>query len=228
MAQGWTLVQTAVPVGATSSSGSARTLSFTNNLVAGHFIWLEISTNSTSVTLTVSGSVNGSYVQAGSYQTISGRQISLWYKLSSSAGAETITITPSVSVYINAEAYEMAATVSALDSTATANATSATPNTGTITVSQADELLIGAVCYSSNPSAMTCSPNAGVYLGTVNNPTAGIFSVSFFGPASANASIGFAIGSGTWVGIGASFKAAASGGTGGMLVHPGMGGGARG
>jgi len=113
-----------------------------------------------------------------------------------------------------------------LDSTQNSSGTSQTTGTtGTITVSQANELLIGAFAFVSGTAQHEMTPSAGqLPLGARGNNTATIQMQVYVASASANTSVG-----GTWnvsanyISLGASFKTVAAGG--GGIIASGLNGG---
>ncbi len=220
MAQGWSRPQAPCYYAATGTSTSGRTATFGVNVTAGSLIYVWVSLLATAgTTVTVSGSVNGSYTQAGSYKTVSGTILSLWYFANSGAGAETVTVTPSATAWTSLVAIEVAGinTSSPLDSTQNNTATSATPNTGTVTVSQADEMVIGgfSIVYGSGYLREDILPTGSESLLFVNTNDGSILIIAVEQNASSNVSIGFTASSRQWLGIGASFKAPSGGGGGG-------------
>ena len=122
------LVQTSTLL-RTENSGATSTLSYTSNLTAGSLSVLCVGNYPSGIT-SVSGSANGAYTQAVTYGDGGNNYVEIWYKANVSAGAETLTITPTSTSgnYVTAVAQEWSgmATSSPLDRTGTS---------GTLTVS---------------------------------------------------------------------------------------------
>jgi hypothetical protein len=122
------LVQTSTLL-RTENSGATSTLSYTSNLAAGSLSVLCVGNYPSAIT-SVSGSTNGAYTRAVNYGDGGNNYVEIWYRANTSAGAETLTITPTSASgnYITAVAQEWSgmATSSPLDQTGTS---------GTLTVS---------------------------------------------------------------------------------------------
>lgn len=144
------------------NSTLTRTLQYTSNITAGDFLWLFVGllpgSGTAQVGLTVSDNVNGAWTQAGLYSrnTNNGVQCSLWYFVNSAGGSRPIvSVAPAVSAAmglgINEESVTSPTSV-VLDSTTLNNqgaTTTTTPTSGTVTVSNAGELVIAGFCETT-------------------------------------------------------------------------------
>ncbi len=204
---------------ASSSSTSARTVVITTT--AGGFAYCWVGTFGTAITVTVSGSVNGSYTQIGSYKTSGSYVLSLWTSANTSAGTETITVTPSATAYVSLVAAPVTnITTSPNDANTSNSGNSTTPTTGTCTVSGSDEMLIGCQLPTVGVSQPLVFPNSGVNMVSADAAASDLQLFAFDANVSANSSIGITNAACTWVTIGASFIAVAGGGGGGSSGMP--------
>lgn len=157
------LVQTSTLL-RTENSGSTSTLSYTSNLTAGSLSVLCVGNYPSGIT-SVSGSTNGAYTQAVTYGDGGNNYVEIWYRANVSAGAETLTITPTSASgnYITAVAQEWSgmATSSPLDRTGTS---------GTLTVStsaattQADEVVFTVAVADAGSSNVNWGTPSGYTL----------------------------------------------------------------
>lgn len=203
--------------GINSAAGVAsQALSLPNASTSGRAIIVGVAFyNNATATMAVTDDKGNSYSQIGSYQTSGLGRIGIFacFNITGSA-TPVITATPSVSCFVTMEAgeYSGLAQTSQPDGTNGATGSSTSPDTGSIPVNSANELMLSFVSQVTNTSSslVSNSGSTGLYL----NPTAPMP----MGVAEQNASTAtdglFTFGgSVAWLTVGASFKLTPSGST---------------
>ena len=154
---------------ATGGAVSSMNVVYGSAVVSGHnlFAWLRIG-NSGQTGVAVSDNVNaGNWTLATSIvDSTNGRAIYLFYKENTGAGTPTVTASWSTSTANNdaLQIYEYSglATSNSLDQKTSANpATSTTPTSGSITTTQASELILGAVVLGSGTLTTVSTESTG-------------------------------------------------------------------
>jgi hypothetical protein len=163
-----TLVQKA-QAEATGGAVSSFNVAYGSAVTSGNelFAWLRVG-NSTQTAVTVSDNVNaGNWTLATSIvDSTNGRAIYLFYRENTGAGTPTVTASWST-VTANNDAlqvyeYSGLATSNSLDQKTSANpATSTTPSSGSITTTQASELVIGGVVLGSGTLTTVSTESTG-------------------------------------------------------------------
>lgn len=202
-----------------TNSSSARTLAYPSNVAANGLLVVVVATyNNATATVTVTDSQGNTYSQADAYRTTSTTRISLWYAVAGSSGANTVTVTPSASIYMTLGIHEYSGgdTSAPLRSaTGQTGGSDNNPLTGTVTASSGD-MVFG--CYAQ-PTIVSHSTVASPF--TLRMDQIGLTAI---GAASADdvaatgsegASFTISSGNATWAAIGASFKPSGGGGGGG-------------
>lgn len=195
----------------TGNSASARDVAFGSNVTAGDLIVVAVSQYFDG-TQTVTDSQLNTYSPVSPGQLInnidSNARGQIFYTIAGSTGACTVRVTPSKSCYMSVAIAEYSGndTSSPFDSSANANGTSTTPSSGSITVSNANSLVVG-MTWSANNS-FSSSAGTGFtqrYTSNTNEPLSyedGVFSV--------NTAATFTQGINSWSCFGASFKPASA------------------
>jgi hypothetical protein len=209
---------------------TARTFAFPANVTAGNLIVAGIITFNSSITVTVTDSLGNTYTQAGSYAVSTTTRASIWYSANILGGANTVTITPSASAFVTAGVVEYSgATTTPIDGTTTNTGTSTTLSTGSIAVAQAGDLVFGAIAISNSSQAkFDVSATGNLVCVDISGSIEPAALLDTIAGSATNLSLLVNV-STVFAAAGASFKAVSGGGaSGGMIVHPGMGGGMRG
>lgn len=203
------------------NSASARSLTFASNVTSGNLIVVAVATfNAGSPTVSISDTQGNTYSQAGSYQTSGSNRISLWYAVAGSTGSNTVSFTPSASVFsgFGIHEYTGTATSTPLDNAVgTTGTASNTVNPGTVTVSAANEMIFCCAGQGDGTNTDNITPGTGYTL-RVNQFNSVSFQALYTEDkvsVSANEAPTMSwLVNHNWQGIGASFKIA-SGATGG-------------
>jgi hypothetical protein len=139
-----TIVQSATFLG---NGASPNAKAFSSNVTAGNWILVGSRSTSSVGAWSCSGTNCGAFTEIGTGQgTPGGNGVRLFYALVSTTGTCTVTLTVAGSNF-RGEMMEVSglASSSPLDQTTKASGTSATPSSGSVTTTQADELLFGVV-----------------------------------------------------------------------------------
>ena len=132
----------------------STSLAFGTNNAAGNFIAVAIRSGRSGQTFTVSDSKGNIYRQAVALNVTldspSGDTLAIYYAENIGSGANTVTISQSLSASLRFAIFEYAgvAASNSLDRTASAQASGSSPSSGSVTTSAAD-LLLGAVMSAS-------------------------------------------------------------------------------
>lgn len=154
-AAGIALVQHAGRDAGTTTTGS---LAFTSNNTAGNWIAVCVRSGfSSSQVFTINDSNANTYKQAAQVGfTGSAVTLAIYYAENIKGGANTVTVTDTVSGPLRFAILEYSgvATANSLDMTAVATGTSSSPNSGNLTSTASGDLLLGAIA-TTNPGAFT-------------------------------------------------------------------------
>ncbi len=154
-AAGITLVQ---HVGKDAGTTTTSTLAFTSANTAGNFIAVAVRGGlSSSQVFTVTDSNGNTYKKEAQIgYTASQVTSAIYYAENIKAGANTITVSMTVSGPLRFDVLEYSgvATANSLDATAVATGSSATPNSGNLTTTVAGDLLLATV-GTTNPATFT-------------------------------------------------------------------------
>lgn len=137
----------------TTSNETVHTLAFVSNVTAGSLILVKCRIGTTSVTATCTDSLGNTY-QTNPIDTddgVNGFHLTVGYAMNSAAGANTVTVTLNTGATMRwtIEEYGNVLTSGALDKTAVALGSSASPDSGnTATTTAANELISGAVALT--------------------------------------------------------------------------------
>jgi hypothetical protein len=159
---GIALVQhTSKDAGTTTSS----TLAFNSNNAAGNWIGVCVRAGRSAETFTVTDSRGNTYHQAiqlnMTVDTPNGDTLAIFYAENIGAGANTITVSDTISGTLRFAILEYTgvATANSLDVTASAQGTSTSPNSGNATTTANGDLLLGAIATAD---AETFTPSTGI------------------------------------------------------------------
>ncbi len=198
---------------------TSATLAFNSNNTAGNWIGVCIRAGRSSEVFTVTDSRGNTYHQAVqlnmTVDTPNGDTIAIFYAQNIAAGANTITVSDTISATLRFAILEYSgvATTNPLDVTASAQGTSTSPNSGNATTTASDDLLLGAIATAdvtnyTTPSGVEieehvpAEPNTKLIAEDKLQTSAGT--------ASASATLAS---SDPWGAVLAAFKAASGGGT---------------
>ena len=190
-----------------ANSASARTITFGNNVGSGNLLVLAAAIFNSGITLTVSGSVNGSYTQAGAYAANGSSRAAIFYFFNSGAGSETITVTPSASAYLNLGAIEINGVGSSdpIDGTSTNTGSNTVLTTGSVTITQATELVVAV--YSIAGAEKNCEPDGVMSLFWFSDDTNSQIAACSWGIVTANTNAQVTVPTlSAYAAVGASFK----------------------
>jgi hypothetical protein len=197
------------------NSSSARSLAFASNNTAGGLIIVGVNSYGVGTeTVTVADTRGNTYVQAGSYTTSSFVRVSIWYAKNCAAGANTVTITPSATVYLSFSIgeYSGADTTAPYNSSTGASGNSSAISSGSVAVNDANSLLYGTGVLWGNTGSGTPGSGFTERADIVSGANDGVYTEDKIASAAAVCDY-TASNSGTWTFMGASFKPPAAGGT---------------
>ena len=195
----------------TGNSASARAVAFGSNVSVGDLIVVAVSQYFDG-TQTITDTLGNTYTSLPMGQIISpvdsNARGEMFYTISGGSGANTVTVTPSKSCYMSVAIAEYSgnASSSVYDSQNHASATSASPSSGTVTISNTGSLLVG-MTFSANNS-FSSSAGTGFtqrYTSNTNEPLSyedGVFNT--------DTAATFTQGINGWTCIAASFKPTAT------------------
>lgn len=212
----WSRLQAATNTN--TNSASARTIALPASVTAASDLILGVSTFNSGITLTIADDLSNAFTQLGSYAVNGNIRGSLWRLNNASAGARTITVTPSASAYMDLFLTEYAGLSSASPTgTSTNTGTSASPTSGSVTVTGTYQLVV-AMFALQNQVSQVCPESAaaivGVSPGTVNSPGAFIEAMV---QSSLNAKLTL-ISSQAWAVCAVALSPASAPGSGGVVV----------
>ena len=140
---------------------SSSSLAFPSNNTAGNWIGVLIRTGHSGQTLTVNDTRGNTYKQAmqsnETLDTPNGETFAMYYAENIAAGANTVTVTESITnntLRFGILEYSGVATSSSLDVIATAQGTGTAPSSGSATTTAGGDLVLGMV-VTANGSTMT-------------------------------------------------------------------------
>lgn len=186
-------------------------MAFSSNVTAAGLIVIGVVTFNTGITLTITDSLGNTYAQAGTY-LLNGAgtyRLSIWYAKNIAGGACTVTVTPSATAFITwgQSEYSGAHLTAPLDSTNSGTGTGTVPTTGSITVSEANEMIFAVINAGGPKTKDAAYAERYNVLAGANN---GILTEDHIGVSASEAATA-TINSGAWEAIGASFKPASTG-----------------
>lgn len=133
------------------SAVASQTLAYVSNVAVNSLLVTVVRGASTLTGITTTDSIGNTWTK-GTFQAVSGAaSLQISWAINTTAGANTVTITPNASSALRIAIYEYSgvATSSPLDAeNNNTTGTSTTPAAGSITPAAANELVIGAVCVS--------------------------------------------------------------------------------
>ena len=208
----WTFLQDATL--ASGDNSSTRTLAYPGNVQAGSLLVLAVATfGSPTAAFTITDTLGNTYVQAGSTAILASNAVLIFWCVSLSGGANTVSITPvGPAVYLSLGIHEYAppAGVVVVDAAVTATGTSTTPSCGSIPVNGANELCIAA-SGQGNGTVATVSAGTGFTfrcLQTNGLSSEALYTEDALNVSSAQTGIMTLASSVGWPAIGVSFKVA--------------------
>lgn len=196
--------------------GTSTTLAFGSNLTAGNLLVLMCRLGANGTTMTTTDTLGHTWVEAVNVDNAAGgRRTFLRYVENCSGGANTITFTPSTSVTFRIAIFEYSGllTSGALDQKTATGATgnSTTANSGNLTTTQADELLIGFAERST--STFVATGGFTIEEAVPAAPNSFLAAMDLIVSATGTYSCGATFASGDWSAGLATFKAAGAGAT---------------
>jgi concanavalin A-like lectin/glucanase superfamily protein/galactose oxidase-like protein/Big-like domain-containing protein/IPT/TIG domain-containing protein len=197
-----------------AGTATSTTLAFNTANSAGNFILVSVRASGNQ-TYTVSDSRGNTYKKAVQFnETVDGTTLGLFYAENIFAGANTVTVSDTVSGTLRMAIFEYTgvATASSLDGTATGQGTSATPVSGTVTTTSSGDLLIG-MFTTANPSSPTAGTGYVIRETVPASPGAKLIVEDRVQTAAGAINAGVTLAaSDTWGAALATFKAASGGG----------------
>jgi len=154
---GIVLVQHASKDAGTTTSSS---LAFNQNNAAGNWIAVVIRAGRSGQVFTVTDSQKNAYHKAVQFNVTvdgpNGDTLGIFYAENIAAGANTITVSNTISATLRYAILEYSgvALANSMDGAATAQGTSASPNSGNLTTTASGDLLLGAI-MTGNPASFT-------------------------------------------------------------------------
>jgi hypothetical protein len=152
-----------------SANVASFTLAYSSGVTAGNELFAVIRLGNNSDTpITVSDNVNaGNWTQAVLLNdATNGRYIGIYYKENTGAGTPTVTLSYALSDAslkgLNIYEYSGLATSSSIDQVNSANsASTSTPTSGNITTTQASELILAAMTFSTSSTVTVSTEGSG-------------------------------------------------------------------
>lgn len=201
-----------------SSGGStalSKTITFPASNVAGDFLVLVVRTTTGGGgfphATTITDSLGNTWHKAISTAYGPAAQQDVWYVENCAAGSNTVTLTTTLAVFwqiVGAE-YSNVALSGSLDQDNFASTTSTTPNSGSVTTTLADELIIGGVS-NETANSLTLAPGTGYT--ERNNSDGNVFLQDMIVSATGSYSSSGTYSSNVWWGASiATFKLASAG-----------------
>jgi hypothetical protein len=194
----------------TANTTAATALAFNSNVTVGNFLVVIVSTWSAStITVTVSDNLNGSWTQEVSYFSNGNLRCSMWTFHRTAAGACTVTVTPNLSAIVSLSIAEYSippGSVIAIHNSSNATGSSLTPATGAVTASVGDFTVAGYNSAATGATTFSVASPFTLREGVTATATLeGVGLADDVGPT-ANETATFTLNSsGSWVGIIASF-----------------------
>lgn len=203
------------------NSASARTLQFDSNVTINDLLIVAVAIYANNVTVTVSDTQVNSWSQVGGYEVIpfdTNARLAIFYAVANSTDSSpnTITVTPSASAFLTLGIHEYSGndTASPLDGSNQGDGTGSSMDSGSITVSAANELLFGA--FTTVENIYTTTAGSGFTLrADLNASNMPLSTEDQIVSTNTNATFSTDE-TDHWGCIGASFKVASAGGGGGV------------
>jgi len=166
-----------------NTSGTSATVSFSSNTGVGHAVVVAGRIGATSPTAGCSDSQTNSYIHpVGIYNSVGAMQTDIFVTANTSAAADTMTYTSTVSGTIRVAIHEYAGLVTSnsaiVDPTGTADAHdgggsgSTTPSSGSTTTTNGSCLLFGAIALNNGTATFTAGNMGTGYAATVRQSIA--------------------------------------------------------
>jgi hypothetical protein len=211
----WTQAQSPVSYNA-GSSGSAQSVAYGSPVTAGNLLIAVVGNyNSLSGTVSLSDTLGNTWIQAGGYVTVGLARLSIWYAVATGSGADTVTVTPSGTVYWGIGLLERSGNAASsplrvAGSGATGTSTTPTPDA---VAALAGDLVIGA--YTQDTALIASCAVAAPFTMRVDQLDANSFQpigvADDFAPAGTEAPVFTTSSSVQWGGLAAAFRPAAGG-----------------
>jgi hypothetical protein len=162
--------------GTDAGTTTSYSLAFDSNNAAGNWIGVCVRAGRTGETFTVTDSRGNTYHQAAqlniTVDTPNGDTLAIFYAENISAGANTITVSDTISgtLRIAILEYTGVATANSLDVTSSGQGTSASPNSGNATTTASGDLLLGAIA-TADPDTFTAPSGIGIRVFVPGEPS---------------------------------------------------------
>lgn len=146
-----------------TSSSSTIACAYPKNITAASMLYITAAWPSSSATASIADTLTSSFTAVGSGQYVQGGQSAeSWFALNSGSGADTATITFSAAqgnAVVSCREYQGVVTSSAVDVQASAHGAGTTPSSGSMTTTNANDLLVGDIV----PQVVALVTQAGGY-----------------------------------------------------------------